>query len=376
MCIDPQIRQDFPELQRVVHLNSAAMSLMSRRAREAVSRALTDREYTSEQRTEIRLARAFEARRQIADMIHASVEDLCIVTNTSEGLNIVAQGLDYKVGDKVVLVGTEFYGNIIPWLNLAGKGVHVARVDSRYGQDPTERILAAVDDRTRVLTISFVNWVDGIRVDVAKIGEFCRNKDIVFVVDGIQGTGVMEIDVSSSHVSFLSCGAQKWLMSPNGTGFIYVDKALQSRLRQNHVGYLSVIEAPDYFDSFRIVPRKNAERFRIGSISDIGIAAMGESLKLIRISTVPCIQKHVIGLNQYAAEKVAEMGFAPVHTLSPENMSGILTFHGKNMVEIYRRLIRNGIVVSLRNGWIRISPHLYNTRDDIDRMLEVLKKPA
>jgi selenocysteine lyase/cysteine desulfurase len=372
MSLDSGIRKEFPELDRVVHLNSAALSLMPECSKKAIFQALIDREFTTEKRTETRLGRDLEARKKIARLINARAEDICLITNTSEGLNIMAQGLALHAGDNVVLAETEFCGNIVPWLNLEKKGVHVIRATSEYGKDPTANILAAVDGNTRVVTVSFVGWIDGFRINVAKIGKYCNERNIIFVVDAIQGIGAIGLDVASSQISFLSCGGQKWMMSPNGTGFLFVRKNVLPLISQKYLSYLSIVNNTDNSYDFTVQLNRDATRFRIGSISDIGIAAMEKSVSLILTAGIKNIQDHIIGLNRYAGEQLAEKGYTLVSDINPENMSGILSFRGEKTCETYNQLIRKGIIVSLRNGWIRISPHLYNNIEDIDKMLAAL----
>lgn len=369
--MNAHIRKEFPELDRIVYLNSAAMSLMPLQAKAAVTEALVDREFTSEKRTEIRMEREIRTRRKIAELIRALPEEICLVSSTSEGLNIIAQGLSCAKGDNIVLAEKEHMANVLPWLNLEKKGVVVKRASCEYGEDFSDSLMETVDDRTRVIAVSFVGWIDGFRLDLAKIGRFCRDKKIVFAVDAIQGVGAADLDVTASHVSFLSCGGFKWLMSPNGTGFIYVRKALLEELESRYVSYLSVTEGAEVF-GFRIRLKDDATRFRLGSISDIGIAAMDRSLDMILRTGIRTIQRHIGELNRYAAEGLVKKGFTPISDTSSEHRSGILTFRNDNTPERYRALIRKGIIVSLRNQWIRMSPHFYNIREDIDRMLDAL----
>jgi selenocysteine lyase/cysteine desulfurase len=371
MGIDSSLRKEFPELDHIVHLNSATISLMPSVAKTAVAEALIDREFSSEERTKIRMAREFETRKKIAELINAHPDEICLVSNTTEGLNIIAQGLDLSDGDTIVLTEKEFPGNVLPWLNLERKGVRIKRVVSDYGEDPSDSILASIDDKTRVVTVSYVGWIDGFKLNLEKVGEYCHERNIVFVVDAIQGIGVLDLDVKSSHISFLSCGGQKWLMSPNGTGFIFVHKNLLPQINMRYLGYLSLVNDLEAFD-FRINIKTDATRFRLGSISDIGIAAMEKSLGLILRAGIKNIQNHVIDLNRYAAEMILSKEYCIVSNLFPENMSGILTFRGRNIIDKYNELIQRGIIVSLRNRWIRTSAHLYNNRDDIDQLLDVL----
>ena len=364
-------RRDFPELEQVVHLNSAAMSLMPRQAKAALAEALADRQVSSEKRSDIRLGRENRTRHRIAKLIRCSPGEICMVTNTSEGLNIIAQGLNLRKGDNVVLGEREHIANVLPWLNLQKQGIHVKRVSSEYGRDYSDSLLAAVDDRTRVVAVSYVGWIDGFRLDLANIGRFCREREIYFSVDAIQGVGAMDLDVSASSISFLSCGGYKWLMSPSGTGFIYVRRDLLPELEPRYLSYLSIDSDAERFD-FRIRLKDDATRFRLGSISDIGIAALERSLDMILGIGIQRVQTHITELNGYAARALAQKGYTIVSDLSPEHRSGIISFHGQDVRAKYDRLIARGIIVSFRNGGIRLSPHFYNNREDIERMLDVL----
>ncbi len=369
--MNTRVRREFPELDRIVYLNSAAMSLMPRQAKAAVAEALVDREFPSEKRTSFRRERENQTRHKIAELIRCSPEEICMVTNTSEGLNVIAQGLNLQRGDNVILAEKEHIANVLPWLNMGKKGVRVKRIGSEYGKDFSDSLLAAVDDKTRVIAVSFVGWIDGFRIDLAKIGKFCRDRRISFSVDAIQGAGALELDVTSSHVSFLSCGGFKWLMSPTGTGFLYIRKDMLAELEPRYLSYLGVDADAEAFD-FKILLKNDATRFRLGTISDTGIAAMEKSVDMILRLGIKNIQTRITELNRYAAEGLARKGYIVVSDLSPEHRSGILSFRGQDTTDKYERLIAKGIVVSLRNRWIRLSPHFYNNREDIDRLLEAL----
>jgi len=366
-----KIRKEFPELKDIVYLNNAAISLMPTRSKKALIESLKDREYSGEKRTDIRNQRERRTREKIAKLIYSSYQDICTVSNTSEGLNIIAQGLDLKERENVVIVRHGFPGNAVPWLNLKKKGVAIKIVESEYGEDATEKILATVDDATKVLAISFVEWIDGFKYDLDMLGNFCHKKGIIFVVDAIQGVGAMKLDVQSSKISFLSNGGFKWLMSPNGTGFIYVDKKLLPVLDMKYLGYLSLAKGPMDFD-YDLTLKDGAKKFRLGSINDTGIAAMERSLDLILELGIEKIQDHILNLIRYAGEKIKSKGYDVLGDFPDKSRSGILSFRGKGIEEVYQRLIERNVIVSFRKKWIRISPHFYNKRDDIDRMLELL----
>jgi len=365
------IREEFPELKNCIYLNNAAVSLIPLRAKEALKYCLKEREYSGEKRMQIRNERETKLRKKIAELINASTEEICMVSNTSEGLNIIAQGLNLKQGDNVILLEYEFPGNIFPWLNLRRNGVDVRLIKSDYGKDPTNAILSAVDTHTKVITLSFVEWIDGFKFNLSKIGNFCSERNIIFVVDAIQGTGVMNLDVKSSKVSFLSSGGYKWLLSPTGTGFIYVNKNLLPLIEPKYLSYLSVDSNIENFDAESKL-KADASRFRLGSISDTGISAMEKSIDLILETGIENIQTYVLNLTEYAAKRLKKKGYTIISNLNPENMSGILSFDGKNIKDKYEELINKNIIVSFRKKWIRISPHFYNNKEDIDKLIEVL----
>ncbi len=366
-----ELRNEFPELKDIVYLNNGAISLMPLRSREALIDSLKDREYTGEKRTEIRNERERQTRKKLGQLINAPDKDICLVSNTSEGLNIIAQGLDLKANENIVIVKHGFPGNSVPWLNLKKKGITIKIVESEYGEDATAKIMAAVDDATRVLSISFVEWIDGFKYDLEKLGNFCQEKGILFIVDSIQGVGAMKLDVQSARISFLSNGGYKWLMSPNGTGFIYIDKNMLPGIDMKYLGYLSLAKGPMDFD-YDLTLKEGAKKFRLGSINDTGIAAMERSLDLILELGIEKIQNHILELNKYASEGIKSKGYDLLSDFPEENRSGILSFGGKDTAEIYDRLIEKNIIVSFRKKWIRVAPHFYNVQDDIDRMLELL----
>jgi len=371
MGIPQDIRKEFPISEGVIHLNSAAMSLIPHSAVDALLKSLKDGETANEQWMKNRVEREDRARQHSAKMINGSQEDVCMIANTSEGINIIAQGLAWKKGDNVVLTDAEFPGNVLPWLNLRKQGVAVTVVRAEYGKDPTERIFAAVNERTKVVSISFVGWIDGFMHDLDEIGRFCRERDIILAVDAIQGLGAMKIDVKSSKISFLAAGGFKWLLSPPGTGIMYIDKELLAHLDQKYVGYLSDRSEAEEFD-FTMNLKDDIMRFRIGSINYPGIAAMAKSLELILNVGVENIQKHILELIDYAGKRLLEKSYSVISPLEAKNRSGILTFGGRNILEKYFRLADKGILTSYRKEWLRISPHLFNNKDDIDRLLEEL----
>ncbi|TKJ30636.1 hypothetical protein CEE39_08095 [bacterium (candidate division B38) B3_B38] len=368
-----QVRRQFPELSAVTYLNNAAQSLIPIQSRQALLDSLSHRSMVCEERIRLRQLTELKTRKNIARLLNGSWEEIVMVTNTSEGLNIIAQGASLKEGDNIVVPDNEFPANLLPWLHLKeSKGVEMRLVPSRGGFVFLDDIKKYVNARTRLLALSHVGWVDGFRHTLQEIGEFCQRRGIIFVVDAIQSVGALNIDVKECKVSALTAGGYKWLLSPCGTGFLYIDQELLSSIKPTYLSYLSISTEPEDFQ-FQIDLRPDASRFKLGSINDMGIGAMEKSLELILYLGMEQIESYLLSLTDLLAEGLQKKGHRIVSHLDPAHRSSILTFEAKgDAVEIYNRLQDHQVIVSLRRGWLRVSPHFYNSEEDIARLLEHL----
>jgi len=368
-----QVRRQFPELSVATYLNNAAQSLIPVQSRQAMIDTLSHRSLPGEERVSLRQQTELETRRKIARLLNASWEEITMVTNTSEGLNIIAQGAPLRSGDNIVVPDNEFPANLIPWLHLKeSKGVEVKLVPSRGGFVFFEDIKEYVNARTRLLALSHVGWVNGFRHTLQQIGEYCHQRGIIFVVDAIQSVGALSIDVKRCKVSALTAGGYKWLLSPCGTGFLYLDKALLGSIKLTYLSYLSISTEPEDF-CFQIDLRPDSSRFKLGSVNDVGIAAMEKSLELILYLGIEHIESHLLHLTDLLAEELQKRGYRIISHLDPSHRSSILTFEAKgDAAELYQKLVDNQIIASLRGGGLRVSPHFYNSEEDIARLLEFL----
>ena len=181
----------------------------------------------------------------------------------------------------------------------------------------------------------------------------------------------MKLDVKTSKISFLAAAGFKWLLSPIGTGFIFIDRKLISDVDMAYLSYVSLRLESDQFN-YEIDLKTDASRFKIGSFNEFGVAAMEKSLELLLEIGIDNIQEHILNLTGYAADQLRNKDYRVISHFSPENRSGILSFNGKNLMETYSKLLSKNIIISLRKDWIRISPHLFNNKDDIDRLLAEL----
>ena len=309
-----------------------------------------------------------------AEMIKARPDEIAFATNTSYGLNVAAWGLDLKPGDKILLSDVEFPGNTYPWTNLRQKGVEVEFLPSKNRCFDIDNLLKAIDAKTKVLAISFVQFFNGFKLDLKTIGQICEEKDIFFVVDGIQGIGNLEIDVKECKIDLLANGGQKWLLSSPGTGFIYVSSDAKREINPSFFGWLGVDWELDFSDLFKfdLEPFPSARKFEIGTYPYSQIWTMHSSLKLLSEVGIRNIQSHNQALLDLLIEQLKKKDYHLTSPLGPDHRSCILSFSGKDTEGLFKKLRKHSIITSLREGSIRVAPHFYNTADEMERLIRLL----
>jgi len=369
------IRAQFPVTRQYIHLNHAAVTNIPLAAVEAVRRVAEDYAHHGMLHQHDRwYPMQEETRALLARLVGASEGEIAFVRNTSHGLSIFASGLDWREGDNVVVPACEYPANVYPWQNLARLGVDTRLVPQRPDfRVPKEDLIAACDAHTRVLAISFVQFHSGYRSDLAALGDFCQQRGIYFVVDAIQGVGALRFDVEEMRVSFASADGHKWLLGPNGIGFLYCRSAILERVHPVVVGWNSVSNAGDFFNlDFTLAP--SARRFEEGSSNMLGEAALNASLKLLLAVGIEAVEERIYALTQRAVEGLARRGYSVLSPRGPGEWSGIVTFRpeGGELEPISARLRQARVICSLRGPGIRWSPHFYNTEEEIDAALEAL----
>ncbi|NUM63583.1 MAG: aminotransferase class V-fold PLP-dependent enzyme, partial [Ignavibacteriaceae bacterium] len=282
-------------------------------------------------------------------------------------------GIDWKAGDRIILNDVEFPANVYPFLQLKEKGVEVDFVKSNNGIVTSEEIISAVKPGTKLISVSFVQFLSGYRIDLEKIGKVCKEKGIIFCVDSIQGLGAINLDVEKCNIDYLSNGTQKWMLGLQGLAFIYVRKALQEKMKSAPIGWLAVKDAWDLL-KFDLTTKETAERFQPGTLNNIGIYAFNSSMKLFKEFDIDEIERHVVSNSKYFIEELAKIGYkSPLLSLSENHLSGIVSFKTDNGQKIFDHLKQKKIVCSLREGYIRFAPHFYNTKQEIDYVVDALK---
>ncbi|MGE5399211.1 MAG: aminotransferase class V-fold PLP-dependent enzyme [Ignavibacteriales bacterium] len=370
-----EARKYYPYLKSGrIYMNHAAISPLS----TPIVKELDDYLYIRSE-TEIENYLEFQkvvidTKNKLGEMINAKPDRLAFVDNTSNGLNILAQGLDLGTGDRIILNDIEFPSNIYPFLNLKTQGVEIDIIKSHDGIVSYEDIEAAVTGKTKLISISHVQFLSGYRADVEKIGEMCRSKGIVFCVDAIQSAGALEIDVEKMKIDFLASGTQKWMMGLQGLAFIFITQELQERVKPKYVGWTSVVDAWNLLD-FNLTLRSSAERFQNGTVSAIGIAALHGSLNFMRQFGHDKIAQAILDNTEYFMNSLSESGIQPVlRGVERKYLSGIVSFRSEKAQEIFGRLLEMNITAAVREGIVRFSPHFYNTREEIDKVVSILKE--
>ncbi|MBN2227195.1 MAG: aminotransferase class V-fold PLP-dependent enzyme [candidate division Zixibacteria bacterium] len=361
----------------IIYLNSASTGPLCNPVRAALNR-YNDRMETVDPKIDGDAFAALEHIRQLgAKLIGARREEVGFGFHTGFGLNVAALGLPLKRGDEVLLSDVEFPSNVYPWVILRERGIHVTFVKSTDGFFDIENFRKAINRKTRVLSLSHVQFFNGYKNDIRTIGRICREHGMYFVVDGIQGCGIEPINVHSCHIDIYSAGAQKWLLSPLGTGLFYVRKDLQERMNRPFASWLGVDWKMNFSDLFHYdLPFfDSARQFELGTYPYGHVFAMEAALELITSLGVRNIQRHNYELLDRLIDFLKSTSYFRItSSLKPGHRSSILAFTCPDAKTVHAALGAAGIATSFREGAIRVSVHLFNNRVDINKLAGILAR--
>jgi selenocysteine lyase/cysteine desulfurase len=368
------LREQIPVTRRWAYFDHAAVAPLSAPAQRALVEWAADMTDNGEIHEPLWFRRVNEVRSLAGRLLNSDPLDIAFIKNTSEGIGIVAEGFPWKPGDNVVTAAEEYPANIYPWMNLASRGVELRCLSSRGNRLSIDDIRAALDDRTRVLSLSWVEYSSGYRNDLDALGELCRQRGIFFFVDAIQGLGVLPLDVQKTPIDGLAADGHKWLLAPEGAGIFYVRREWVDRLHAVGVGWNSVVGARD-FSKIDFTLKPHAGRWESGTLNVGGIHALGASLEMLLGIGIPQIADRIIELTDDLCRKAMAAGLEVFSSREPGERSGIVSLLPPPGVEprtLVRRCRDAGIVINLRGGRLRVSPHCYNTEDEIDRLVRSL----
>lgn len=370
-------RDEFPIRGEGLYFNHAAIGPWPRCAGTAV-RAFADE---NQRRGPLAYAdwirREASLRKRLARLTGAgSADDIALLKNTTEGISTVAWGLAWRDGDNVVLPALEFASNRLPWLAQARAGVELREVDVRAGADPEAALIGAMDRRTRLLTVSAVQWSDGFRLDLQRLGEACRRRSVLFFVDAIQQLGALPVDVQACHIDYLAADAHKWLLGPEGIAVFYSSPAARPLLELRQQGW-HMVDQPFNFARDEWIPSDTATRFEAGSPNSLGQVALHASVGLLLQQGMQDVGRRVLANSAGLLEGLAAVpGIRPVSRTEPERRSGIVAFACDRIRprELSQRLTAAGVACALRGDAIRLSPHFYQGEEEIEAFLRCLAK--
>jgi selenocysteine lyase/cysteine desulfurase len=359
----------------IQYLNHAAVSPWPVRTAEAVKQFADENVHAGASKYLDWLETETKLRTQIKRLLNApSANDISLLKNTSEALSVVACGIDWHDGDNVVSTDQEFPSNRIVWEAQTQHGVEMRKINVMTDKSPETCLINACDENTRIMAISSVQYGTGLKLDLVKLGQFCRDNDIYYCVDAIQSIGAHELDIQAINADFVMADAHKWMCGPEGIALFYCRADIREKLQLNQFGWHMVEEHGDYTRN-SWTPAKNARRFECGSPNMLGIHALSASLSLFEEIGMDNVELSILEKTSYLIDKLNNLADIELLTPAPEQRrAGIVTFKitGKDMTEIYSKLMKNKVICANRLEGIRFSPHFYTDLEIIDNTLEVL----
>ena len=380
-------RAHFPALERWTYMDVAGRGVLSREARAALDAHLDERMMNGGDKVKFfDLVEATRAR--FAQLIHAHPEEIALTKNISEGLNMVATAFDWKRGDNVILCPElEHPNNVYPWLNMQRYGLEVRTVAPREGHIPVEDIVACMDSGTRVVTVSTVTFAPGFRTDVDTLGRACRERGGLLLVDAAQSAGIIDTDVARSHIDALAVSTQKGLLALYGMGLFYCRREWAERLKPAYLARFGV-DLGDAHEatlgdlSFKYAPA--ARRFDLGNYNYAACAAVNASMRQLLEWGTANIERHVSGLTRALAHGFLELGLSVSGGAPGPHLANIVTVGelsadhyatgSERYNRLYEHLTANRVKLSIRRGTLRFSLHVYNTIEDVERVLDLTRQ--
>jgi cysteine desulfurase/selenocysteine lyase len=379
--------QDYPATATLTYMDVAARGLMSRQVRAALDAHL-DTLASGEVNKDEFFALVERTRARFAAMIKAQTDDIAFTKNVSEGLNMVATGLPWEAGANVIVCPElEHPNNVYCWLHLRQHGVDVRTVAPRQGHLPVDDMIEHMDTRTRAVTASTVTFAPGFRTDIARLGQACRERGVFFLVDAAQSCGVLPTDVEASYIDGLAVSTQKGLLGLYGMGFLYCRREWAERMQPAYLARFGVDlgdahEAAMGSEAYKLMPA--ARRFDLGNYNFLGCVAAEASMGQLLTYDPQELERYVVGLAHQLAQGLMDLGLPVCGGAPGAHLAGIVTvgelgsshygtddarFH-----QLYTYLHEHAVRLSIRRGVLRFSLHLYNTEDDVKRVLELTRE--
>jgi selenocysteine lyase/cysteine desulfurase len=373
MRLDVQhYRSQFPVTASSIYMNHAGVAPISRRVRDAMVGLLDDVQQCGAEHWQRWVETYDGVRCSLAQSINAESSEIAFTKNTSEGISMFANGLDWQPGDEVVSIEGEFPANFYPWKGLEKRGVVLRLVAAEQGRVSHEAILRALTSRTRVVTVSFVQYLGGFRLDLEKLGQACAAHGCLLFVDAIQGLGAFPVDVKRANIAGLAADSHKWMLGPEGSALLYVSRQVMERIRPSEIGWMTVRHWSD-FSRRDLSWRDDAGRYECGTLNTVGIYGLGAAVNLLLEVGIPNIAERILHLTDRLRAGLLAQGHSVFGPRAREEASGIVSFLPRQggAERLLEWFLAHRVQVAARCGMVRIAPHFYNTEEEIDRVLEL-----
>jgi selenocysteine lyase/cysteine desulfurase len=368
------LRALFPVTERVNYLNHAAVCAPPIPTIEAIQSQLADVSENGSVNFRNWIAVKERTRQLVAGLLGALPEQVAFVRNTSDGLSTVANGLDWRAGDNLVTFRNEFPSNIYPWLRVRDAfGVEVRMCEEREGRIDLDELISLIDTRTRLVAISQVQYGSGFRADLARIGRAARTQDALLVVDVIQSLGVIPVNVERDLIDVAAGACHKWLLTPEGVGLLYLSDRARERIQPTLVGWTSVPNPEDY-GNFEQNWNRGTLAWETGTGPVALIHGLEASLKLLNETGIGAIQVYLETLTDHLCERLQNSNYHVISSRRAGEKSQIVCIRhgGLSPVDLYGYLKKSSIITAPRGGSLRVSPHFYNTHEEIDELVGAL----
>ena len=391
-------KEEWPVLETMTFLDAACVSFAPQRTVKAV-KAFADMTAVQEEANSSAHHIAMDSLRHKAydeatKLLNADPEEIALVESTSHGLNIAAQGIDLQDGDNIITTNLEFIQVALPWCVMRkDKNIDIRVCKTEDNRFTAKDFAALVDDKTKLIVMSTLEWCNGWQTDLKELGDYCKEKGVYLVVDAVQQLGVTKIDTKACHIDILTAGGHKWLNSPYGTGVLYVNKETLPKLKQSYAGYLNTTVPEGGWGAYWENPAapsvnnwtfdNTARKFEIGGTSNYtGAIALGESLALVNEIGIENIEKRVREIAVYCMDRIEEIGGTLITHRDPGHFGGIVIARLYDDLDVDRMILKKlharRIFIAQRFtdfiGGFRISCQYFNNEKDIDTMIDAMKE--
>ena len=367
---------EFPVREHALYLDHAAVCPLPTRVAETMRQRITDQQNQGHEKYRDWQTNHLSCRHLGSQLIGCKPEDISIIRSTSEGLSLIAEGLDLAKKDEVLVGNEEFAANVAPWLGLASRGVKIVRYPQPDGRIEPQAVADLFTDRTRVLAVSWVAFHTGWLAPLAQLGRLCSDHGVLLVVDAIQGLGVLPMHMGALGVDAVVADSHKWLLGPEGIGLMATSPDLRDRLRPVISGWRNVVRAPKDHVLQRLEYHEDGRRFEPGAYNEIGIAGLAAALDLIASVGQDNIQSRVEMLARLLTRILIAHGWDVFSPGSSHPIAGIVAARHPSVGsdDACRRLRERRVVVSVRQGSVRFSPHFYATKGELEALDRILEK--